>query len=68
MDEQVRIQAVGNFGMYQARAVVVEKIQDRYAILSNDRLRALVEERGGHPAPWPRPVLEIMLAEWEVPE
>jgi hypothetical protein len=64
----IKIKAEGDFGLYQADAEVVAKVQDRYAIFSNQRLRALVEERGGHDCPWPRPVLEIMLAEWEVPE
>jgi hypothetical protein len=66
--KKIMVQAVGDFGLYQADAEVVAKIQDRYAIFSNARLRDLVEERGGHDSPWPRPVLEIMLAEWEVPE
>lgn len=62
----MKIQVIGDFGLYQADAEVVAKIQNKFLGMSTERLRALVEERGGHECPWPRPVLEIMLAEWEV--
>jgi hypothetical protein len=62
----MKIQAIGDFGLYQADAEVVAEIQNKFLGVSTERLRAQVEERAGHECPWPRPVLEIMWSEWEV--
>lgn len=62
----IMLKAEGDFGLYQAPADRVAKVRRQYDWADDDHFRSLVEERAGHECPWPRPVLEIMWAEWEV--
>jgi hypothetical protein len=64
--KKIKIQARGDFGLYEADAEKVAEVQNKFLGVSTENLRARVEERSGHDCPWPRPVLEIMWAEWEV--